>query len=123
MQFFEDENNGLGQSSWAALEDIDARASAAYKRHQVFFDNPAHTKMCSMVETILRDNSKLWKNVFQTCRASTSVQEVHTQVKLDKVEFHKGGFDAAKIALQDIGVDATDINYRGRTMSISVRVK
>ena len=118
-----DEDTDTGQPSWFALQDIDARSDAAYVRHSLFFDNLNHIKLCNKVEVVLRDQANLWKAAYHTARAETKKCAVHTQVKLDKVEFRKGGLAAATVALLNLGVDKDDITYSGRSMSISVRVK
>lgn len=122
MRILDTEKN-LNQPGWRVLEDIDARAEAAYQRHQDLFDDPEHIRLCNLVEQTLKEHAASWDVVYHTARPATRRQAAHTEVKLGRVAFERGGLFRADAALQRLGILSEDITYKPRSLSISVRVK
>ena len=119
----EDTGDNMKQPSWFAIDDINAKAEAAYERHKDFFDSSEHKELVEGVERILRPYAKSWGAIYHTARAQTRKRNAHTEVKFNRVLFDKGARDDAAQALVDAGIAADDIVYKPRSQSISVHVK
>lgn len=118
-----DTEDRTAQSSWFAVEDINRRADAAYQSNPQFFDDPVHQARCATVESLMRQHVRLVRASYVTARKATRKQPVHSEVKLDRVEFAKGQRDLLLKKLLTMGIAYDDITYKPATESISVRVK
>lgn len=118
-----DTEDRLSQGSWFATEDIARRAEAAYLSNPTFFDDPAHIALCNSVEAELKRHALLWNQCYQTARSATRNQPIHTEVKLNRMQFRPGSRRALEKRLVSMGINSNDITYKPATESISIRVK
>lgn len=115
-------DRGSTQSPWFVLEDIDARARAAYDKFQSFFDDRLHRVRCDQVEAILRKHARTWNAIYHTSRDSRS-RGPNTEVKFNRVEFARGKLASAAAEIEALGIDGNDIVYKPRSISLSVHVR
>jgi len=118
-----DTENSLNQPGWFVIEDINAKAAAAYEQHKDLFDNQDHAELCDTVEHTIKKHATSWNAAYHTARAKTRKQPAHTEVKVGRVVFPKGGLERVDAALQLLGIASDDISYKPKSQSISVRVK
>jgi hypothetical protein len=118
-----DSEDRTSQNSWFAVEDINRRAAAAYQSNPQFFDDPVHQARCATVESLMRQHVRLVRASYVTARKATRNQPVHSEVKLDRVEFDRGRRAELLKKLLKLGIAYDDITYKPATESISVRVK
>lgn len=118
-----DTENSLNQPGWFVIEDINAKAAAAYEQHRGLFDDHSHKALCDSVEHTIKKHATSWNAAYHTARAQTRKQPAHTEVKVGRVVFPRGGLKRVDAALQLLGIASDDITYKPRSQSISVRVK
>ena len=119
---FTTKDTNTAQVKWFAVQDINARAAAAYAANTAFFDSASHQQRVSAVDAILTHMVKYCSAKYETARGATRNRAAHTEVKLQNTVLHQDHTKrkaAALAALTDMGLDLV---YKPTTNSFSVHV-
>lgn len=108
---------------WFAKDDIEAKAAAAYNRHQAMFDSVTHQSRVALVKQICRKHFKGYSAIYETCRAQTKRRAANTEVKFAHIVKSKD-FDRAALEkdLTTVGIATDMIINKVNTGSFSVHV-
>ena len=119
-----DTESNTHQNAWFAVEDINARAEAAYLANRDLFDSTAHQLRVDAVVQIMREYFAGWAAIYETARGKTSRRAAHTEVKFNRVVLNRARRRADFLAaLAAVGVDADCVVCKPATESYSVHVK
>ena len=111
-------------SKYFAVEDINARAAAAYNANKKLFTSVQHTTKVALVDSILKRMFAGKVAAYETARSATKKRAAHTEVKYLRVvtyaaKQHTQLRAAAVAQLAELGLDLV---YKPRTNSYSVHV-
>lgn len=115
-----DDEHGMGQNPYWARKDIEARADAAYKAHQVFFDSVAHGARVELATKLAREGARFYNDLFITERQKKG--RPYTEVKLNKVEFDRGQRVKLNETLLAFGFLEGEFEYRPASQSYRIFV-
>ena len=110
-------------SKFFAVQDIDARSTAAFNTHKSFFNSSTHKHKVQLVEDIV---SKLFVSKrAMYCTARANKQGAYTEVKFDKVDLYPMPVHRKLKAqvLEQLSMLGLDLIYKPKTNSYSVHVK
>ena len=111
-------------SRWFALQDIDARAKAAYNTHKALFNSREHRTRVELVDSILRTMLFSYTSAYQTARGATKRKPAHTEVKYDRVVQYSTPKhrELRERAVEQLAALGLDLVYKPKTNSYSVHV-
>ena len=115
------EDDNTGQSRWFAVQDIEERADAAYKKHSEFFDSDAHIDRCASARALVKLHAKRYSDLYVTERDERDGP--CTEIKLNKVEFRPGMRVKLNDVLEAAGLKKSEYGYRTSSESYFVKVK
>ena len=119
-----DTESNTRQPAWFAVEDINARAEAAYLANRDLFDSTAHQLRVETVKSIMREYFAGWAAIYETARGRTARRAAHTEVKFNRVVLNRARRRADFLAaLAAVGVDTDCVVCKPATESYSVHVK
>ena len=110
-------------SKFFALQDIEARSTAAYNKHKSFFNSTKQQAKAQLVEDIVGKLFVGKRAIYWTPRANK--QGAYTEVKFDRVDLyptrtHRTLKAQVVAQLEALGLD---LIYKPKTNSYSVHVK
>jgi len=110
--------------TWFAVQDIDARARAAYNSNKQLFTSKQHTTRVELVDSILKQMFVGYATAYQTARAATKKRAAHTEVKYMRVVTHSANKhkQLRVAAVEQLAALGLDLVYKPKTNSYSVHV-
>jgi hypothetical protein len=111
--------------TWFAVQDIDARAKAAYNSNKQLFSSKQHTTKVELVDSILRSMFAGYTAAYQTARAATKRRAAHTEVKYHRVvQYSSNKHKQLRVAaVEQLAALGLDLVYKPKTNSYSVHVE
>ena len=107
-----------------AVQDIDARAAAAYTANKQLFTSQQHTTRVELVDSILKTMFVDYATAYQTPRAATKKRAAHTEVKYYRVQLfaRRTHIKLKAAAVERLAQLGLDLVYKPKTDSYSVHV-